>query len=244
MESAASNPITGQPYSMGYAPGTDSGAITLTWRTDRILLATVRPHRDPSGPRYIIEANRCTGHVRCSCDAYRYAREQRGGTHATITDQTSGWCKHIRAWYEAIATEIIERNEAVDQEKRRGVDERFAVTPDEPLDDYWRAMLDRYPLGSGHPDVAVIDGQFYRIGPENIDKPFLAPPSWKAHRGHGGRRFVIRFYDGRTVETTNLWAAGDIPDRLRALFCDNAGFDGRTPPNHRASRTPNQEAAR
>lgn len=104
------NPITGQPYSRGYRPGAESGAITLEWR-GRILVATIRPFRDPSGPRYTIEANRETGHVRCSCAAYRYARDRRGGSYATLADADSGWCKHIAAWWEQLASEIIERNQ-------------------------------------------------------------------------------------------------------------------------------------
>lgn len=108
----AVNPLTSRPYSASYNPGTDSGAITLEWR-GRILVATVRPFRDPTGPRYTIEANRETGHVQCSCDAYRFARERRGGSYATLTDQTSGYCKHIQAWWEHLAAEIIEHNREV-----------------------------------------------------------------------------------------------------------------------------------
>lgn len=43
-------------------------------------------------------------------------------------------------------------------------------------------------------------------------------------RGSGGRRFIIQFFDGRIIETNNLWHQGTIPDRFRELLQDNAVF--------------------
>lgn len=65
------------------------------------------------------------------------------------------------------------------------------------------------------PHVARIDGKHYSIGPENVG-PFM--------RGMGGREFIIKFDDGRTVTTTNLWSQGSIPDNFKALLPDNAVF--------------------
>jgi hypothetical protein len=42
------------------------------------------------------------------------------------------------------------------------------------------------------------------------------------YRGFAGRRFVIRFHDGRIVETTNLWSNGIIPEHFRDRLLDNA----------------------
>ena len=43
--------------------------------------------------------------------------------------------------------------------------------------------------------------------------------------GHGGRRCRITFFDGRTVETNNLWTHGKIPQRFRGLLPDNANLE-------------------
>ena len=42
--------------------------------------------------------------------------------------------------------------------------------------------------------------------------------------GFSGRRFWIRFFDGRTFSTNNLWRQGDIPLEYRAALPDNAEF--------------------
>lgn len=107
MALAATNPITAQPYSKGYNPGTDSGAITLEWRK-HILRATVRSFTKPNGPRHTIEVNAKTGHVRCSCDAYRHAHKP--GQYATLTDPTTRFCKHVSTYWETLAQEVIEHN--------------------------------------------------------------------------------------------------------------------------------------
>ena len=47
----------------------------------------------------------------------------------------------------------------------------------------------------------------------------------KSLLGMSGARFTIRFTDGRTVETNDLWHSGVIPDRFRDLFPVNAHVD-------------------
>lgn len=106
MALAATNPITGQPYRKGYDPGSESGAITLEWRGD-ILTATVRPFRNPEGPRHTIEVHRVKGLVRCSCEACKQAIKKSGYPKLT---QSSGYCKHIATYWETLAQEVIERN--------------------------------------------------------------------------------------------------------------------------------------
>ena len=75
---------------------------------------------------------------------------------------------------------------------------------------------ERLPLVN-NPEVAIIDGTFYTIGPED-DTP-------KQLRGFGGDKFVIRFKDGREITTTNLWCGGDIPSVWQDKFPNNADFD-------------------
>jgi DNA-directed RNA polymerase subunit RPC12/RpoP len=43
-------------------------------------------------------------------------------------------------------------------------------------------------------------------------------------RGFGGREFIIQFFDGRIVETNNLWCQGPIPKRFRSMLPKNAVF--------------------
>lgn len=77
----------------------------------------------------------------------------------------------------------------------------------------WR---ERLPL-VGKSNTAIIDGTFYTIGPED-NTPLEC-------RGFGGDKFVIRFKDGRTVTTTNLWCGGDISEHWKPQFPNNADFD-------------------
>jgi hypothetical protein len=62
--------------------------------------------------------------------------------------------------------------------------------------------------------VARIDGAHYVVCPENE----------QGVRGFGGRKFAIEFFDGRHVETANLWHQGEIPIRFRERLPDNAKF--------------------
>ena len=42
--------------------------------------------------------------------------------------------------------------------------------------------------------------------------------------GCAGRRFWIRFKDGRVLTTNNLWCGGKVPDEFRKDFPDTAEF--------------------
>lgn len=113
--SQPTNPITGHPYREGYNPGAPNGAILLSSRRTRhgeiVITGAVRSHTDPTR-RYLIEANASSGYIRCSCEAYNRAYE-RSGQHAHMTDPTFGWCKHIAAWWESLAREVIAINTEV-----------------------------------------------------------------------------------------------------------------------------------
>jgi len=63
--------------------------------------------------------------------------------------------------------------------------------------------------------IARINGEQYCIGNENRSNPF---------RGFGGRKFIIKFFDGREVISTNLWYNGKIPESHIELLPDNAVF--------------------
>lgn len=68
------------------------------------------------------------------------------------------------------------------------------------------------------PRRAFIEGMSHTIGDED------AEPRSGLMRGCGGSRFVIAFFDGRKVETTNLWNQGEIPAHFRERLPDNASF--------------------
>lgn len=79
--------------------------------------------------------------------------------------------------------------------------------------DYW---LGKVNVSSSHRQVRVA-GKCYYIGAESSED--------RSGRGFGGRRFLIRFHDGRgEVVTTNLWHNGEIPLLFRDRLPDNAVF--------------------
>lgn len=67
------------------------------------------------------------------------------------------------------------------------------------------------------PESVRISGRHYIIRPEDAgeDEP----------RGFAGARFVIRFDNGKVVETTNLWGQGPVPDHFRGRLPDNATWE-------------------
>jgi len=77
--------------------------------------------------------------------------------------------------------------------------------------DFWNDWVEK----KDDPRVARIDGTHYYIGNENEKGSF---------RGFGGRKFKIRFNDGREVITTNLWHQGEISNDFKEKLPDNAVF--------------------
>jgi hypothetical protein len=82
--------------------------------------------------------------------------------------------------------------------------------------DYWQDYVDvaAHPV-DGKRCVRTPDGIHQTIGDENAS----------GSRGHGGRRFVIVFDDGRRVESTNVWWQGPIPEHFRARLPPNATIE-------------------
>lgn len=77
----------------------------------------------------------------------------------------------------------------------------------------WKENNDKTEQGER---VARIEGVHYVIGDENDTSTF---------RGHGGRKFTIKFLDSdETITTTNLWRQGVIPEEYKELLPDNAIF--------------------
>ena len=102
-------------------------------------------------------------------------------------------------------------------EEKRFVEEVQRVMEKEELCftcNFWREQME---LDKKSPnDYVIVDNVHYRIGPEGYDGYF---------RGYSGRKFIIKFNDGRERVTTNLWCQGDIPDGYwRDLMPDNAIF--------------------
>lgn len=78
--------------------------------------------------------------------------------------------------------------------------------------DYWRRVI------AEKEKHIIINGVCYRdCG--NVDNP---PRGLTL--GHAGRRFWIRFKDGSTLITNNLWYQGEIPDEFREDLPDTADF--------------------
>lgn len=84
---------------------------------------------------------------------------------------------------------------------------------DAAIQDFW---LDKLEIKDDQ-KTARIDGVHYRVGPENA-------PYGEWFRGFSGRKFIIKFHDGRKVVTTNLWCQGHIPMKMREQLPDNAEF--------------------
>jgi len=68
-----------------------------------------------------------------------------------------------------------------------------------------------------HINSVRIDNNHYWIGKES-------DPSADSFRGFSGRKFIIKFKNGREVKTTNLWHQGEIPKWCRKYLPDNATF--------------------
>lgn len=107
------NPITQRPYKGRYNPGAARGAIMFGSRLskagDLILRAGVRSFK--TDQRYLIEVNTRTGEARCECEACRRQIE-RSGVYPNLADiERTGYCKHLREWWQELAREVIERNQ-------------------------------------------------------------------------------------------------------------------------------------
>jgi hypothetical protein len=65
---------------------------------------------------------------------------------------------------------------------------------------FWRDALE-------DPDIVITQSdkgelEAFSVGDEDYGSSF---------RGYGGRRFTVKFFDGRVITTTNLWPRGKVP---------------------------------
>ena len=63
----------------------------------------------------------------------------------------------------------------------------------------------------------IINGVCYMIGG-------LLPPNYTGFAGFGGRMFHIKYFDGRIIQTNNLWLNGEVPKKYRDILKDEAEF--------------------
>ena len=73
----------------------------------------------------------------------------------------------------------------------------------------------------GRTDSVIVGGHHYVVKPDRPGVPDHC-------LGHGGSRFVIRFFDGRQVVTHNLWDQGQVPPHFLDRIPDNARFEERS----------------
>lgn len=62
---------------------------------------------------------------------------------------------------------------------------------------------------------ATVDGHLYHISPDDPKAIF---------KGFGGSEFIIKYFDGRSVKSHNLWHNGKIPDLFKDRIPNNAVF--------------------
>ena len=65
----------------------------------------------------------------------------------------------------------------------------------------------------------IVDGVHYLMSNSSI-------------RGFSGATFKISFFDGRVIQTSNLWQQGKIPQHFRSVLKDNAVFIKTRVPAH------------
>lgn len=61
---------------------------------------------------------------------------------------------------------------------------------------------------------AIINGEHYMVYAETDG----------LIKGSGGRRVIVKFFDGRIIHSNNIWCQGTIPERFREMLPDNAIF--------------------
>ena len=64
-------------------------------------------------------------------------------------------------------------------------------------------------------DLIVIEGSAYSDGGRK-------PKNYRGFMGFGGREFTIECFNGKLIETNNLWHRGEVPTVWRADIPNNA----------------------
>lgn len=81
---------------------------------------------------------------------------------------------------------------------------------------------DRYTVGPFKRRMinrrVVAGGRYYQVEPD-------LPANYRDCAGYGGTELTIRFHDGSTLVTRNLWDRGEIPACFRERLPDNASIE-------------------
>jgi hypothetical protein len=95
-------------------------------------------------------------------------------------------------------------------------DERTTAKPSACIGcDFWQGKVDLMTdAQEASRLVRTPDHEHFHIGPSASN----------ASRGFGGRAFIVEFFDGRKVETNNLWSQGTIPAHFRERLPPNANL--------------------
>lgn len=78
---------------------------------------------------------------------------------------------------------------------------------------FWNDRIE----AQSNPKACVINGQSYQDAGRRTGGP-------QSSLGFGGREFHIEFFDGRVIETNNLYGQGKVPERFRDRLPDTARF--------------------
>lgn len=79
---------------------------------------------------------------------------------------------------------------------------------------FWLTKLDNIAKDKNYADRIVIYPSNNKLYCYYIEDEFEKSQM----RGHGGRKFKIKFTNGKTIYSTNLWSNGVIPEDLRDKF--------------------------
>jgi len=67
----------------------------------------------------------------------------------------------------------------------------------------------------------IKDPNWVRVNNESY---YIGDETEKGFRGFDSRKFIIKFNNGKIIETTNLWHQGEIPQHFRKRLFNNAEF--------------------
>lgn len=134
---------------------------------------------------------------------FRLIRRSDGGSTSYHFDTFDQAESRMKEWKEKYGT-CHECGDVIDQPYRENGIRCFHCG-------FWMV----YEESQDNPRHAIIDGMHYMVGAEEASRDF---------RGFAGRKFIVNFFDGRVVETTNLWHQGTILPWFRDRMPDNAEF--------------------
>lgn len=95
---------------------------------------------------------------------------------------------------------------------------QVAICSNECFEDwFWKHQFELDSSKSRRGRIVIVKGSHY-VMDNNV------PANVKGFKGFAGHNFTIKFNDGRIAECNNLWCQGDIPEKFKDKFKDNATF--------------------